>query len=252
MKRSKRMYEEELYYDEGADEDEIELMDLVFILVRRWKLIGITTAGMAVLGVVFALVKPDVYTASTKLMISSGNYSARSLDKNELSLNQQLVTTYTEIAKNREVSMDIIRKFGLDMTPGAMAKKIKVSPVGDTEFIKIGYTDGEPRMAAMISNEIARAFVVRVREVMGTQNLKVVEQAETPIYPSGTSKKLIVAIAIVLGGMIGVFIAFGLEFFHNTIRKPEDIEGILGVSVIGSIPDFEDLEAREAKKNGKR
>lgn len=252
MKRTKRNYEEEIYYDEAGDEDEIELMDLVFVLVRKWKLIGITTVGMMVLGVVFALGKPDVYTAKTKLMVSSGNYSARSLDKTELSLNQQLVTTYTEIAKNREVSMGIIRKFGLAMTPDQMAKKIKVSPVGDTEFIVIGYTDGEPHMAAMISNEIARAFVVRVREVMGAQNLKVVEQAETPLYPSGTSKKLIVAIAMVLGAMIGVFIAFALEFFHNTIRKPEDIEGILGVSVIGSIPDFEDLEAREAKKNGKR
>ena len=248
MKRVKKNYEEEMYYEDMGDEDEIELMDLVFILVRRWKLIGITTAGMAVLGIVFALVKPEVYTANTKLMVSNGNYSARSMDRNELSLNQQLVTSYAEIAKNREVSNSIIRKFGLAMTPDQMAKKIKVNPVGDTEFIRISYTDGEPRMAAMISNEIARAFVVRVRDVMGTQNLRVVEQAETPMYPSGTGKKLIVAIAIVLGGMIGVFIAFALEFFQNTLRKPEDIEKIMGCTVIGSIPDFEDLEAREAKK----
>lgn len=248
MKRAKRSYEEEMYYEDAGDEDEIELMDLVFILVRRWKLIGVTTVGMAVLGVVFALVKPEVYTASTKLMVSNGNYSARSMDRNELSLNQQLVTSYAEIAKNREVSNSIIRKFGLAMTPDQMAGKIKVNPVGDTEFIQISYTDGEPRMAAMISNEIARAFVIRVRDVMGTQNLRVVEQAETPMYPSGTGKKLIVAIAIVLGGMIGVFIAFALEFFHNTLRKPEDIEKIIGCTVIGSIPDFEDLEAREAKK----
>lgn len=248
MKRAKRSYEEEMYYEDAADEGEIDLMDLVFILVRRWKLIGITTAGMAVLGVVFALGKPEVYTASTKLMVSNGNYSARSMDRNELSLNQQLVTSYAEIAKNREVSNSIIRKFGLAMTPDQMAKKIRVNPVGDTEFIRISYADGEPRMAAMISNEIARAFVIRVRDVMGTQNLRIVEQAETPMYPSGTGKKLIVAISIVLGGMIGVSIAFALEFFHNTLRKPEDIEKIIGCTVIGSIPDFEDLEAREEKK----
>lgn len=253
MKKAKKRYEEDVYYEEwNEEEDEVELMDLVFILVRRWKLIAATTGVMAVLGVVFALVKPSVYTASTKLMVSNGSYTARSLDRNELSLNQQLVTTYTEIAKSREVSETIIRKFGLTIGPDQMSKKIKVSPVGDTEFITLSYTDGEPRMAAMISNELSAAFVMRVRRIMGAQNLRIVEEAETPIHPSGTGKKLIVAIAIVLGGMIGVFIAFALEFFHNTIRKPDEIEKVMGCTVIASIPDFEDLEAREARKNGKK
>lgn len=250
MEKNKRSYEEEDYhFEEIGDEDEIDLIDLIFVMMRSWKLIVSVTVGIIILGVVFALVKPEVYTASTKLMVSNGNYSARSIDKNELSLNQQLVASYAEIARNRRVSQNIIKKFGLAMTPDEMAEKIRVSPVADTEFITISYTDANPRLAAVISNELARSFVIMVSDVMGLQNLKVIEQAETPLYPSGATKQLVVIIAIVVGGIIGVFIAFALELFHSNLRKPEDIEKVMGCSIIGSIPDFEDLEAREVKKD---
>lgn len=249
MNKKKEEYKEDVFFQETGDENDLDFMDLVFTLVRRWKLIVASTVAVTLLGTGLALTKAEVYMARTKLMISNGNYSARNLDSNELFLNQQLVTTYAEIAKNREVSLAIIQKFGLNMTPEAMTKKIGIEPVQSTEFINITYRDQEPRLAAMVSNEIARAFMVRVKDLMGVQNLKIVERAEVPVHPSGIGKKLIVAISMVLGAMIGIFIALALELVYNNIRKPQDIEKIMGCPVIGSIPDFEDLQVREVKKN---
>lgn len=235
------------YIEEQHEDDEIELMDLVFVLVSKWKLIAGSVLIGLIIGIVGAVLKTDVYTASTKLMVANSVYSGRNIDRNELSLNQQLTSTYTEIAKDREIAYNIIKKFGLSGTPESLGSRISVRPVGDTEFISISYTDKEPKMAALISNEVSKEFILRVRRVMGIENLKVVEEATRPMSPSGTSKKLLVIIGLILGGMVGVGLTFLLEFFHNTIRKPEDIEKIMGVQVIGSIPDFEDLEEREAR-----
>ncbi len=44
------------------------------------------------------------------------------------------------------------------------------------------------------------------------------------------------AIAGVLGLMLGMFLVFLLEYLDNTIKTPEDVERYLGLPVIGTIP----------------
>lgn len=47
------------------------------------------------------------------------------------------------------------------------------------------------------------------------------------------------AIAGVLGVMLGVFIAFIVEYLDNTIKTPEDVEKYLGLPVLGAIPKMD-------------
>ncbi len=252
MNKIYKEHNEEFLFKEIEDRDNTELMDIVFILMKEWRVIIASTVVVTLIGIVFALRQPYIYSAKAKLMISNNNYSARGLDARELNLNQRLVTTYTEIAKNREVSQTIIKKFGLEITPEAMGNKIGVEPVRDTEFINITYKDKDPHMAAVMCNEVSGVFIVRVKELMGVQNLKIIEQAEVPIHPSGMSKWQIVIFSIGVGAVLGTFIAFVVDIFTSTLRKPSEIEKIMGCSIIGTIPDFEDLEDREVKKNVKQ
>ena len=235
--------------DERDYDDEIDLMDLVFLVFRGWKVILVSTIVVGVIGTIFAFMRQDVYEAKAKLMVSSGEiYSSRQVDANELSTNQKLVTTYTEVAKSKSVLKEVARKLDMDMGTRELADKLRVQPVDDTEFINIYYKDTNPQMAARVANEISKEFIAKIKNIMKFENLKIVEMAETPEYPSGTGKKLILAISLVLGVFLGVFVVFILEFFRNKIRKPEDIERITGCSVIASIPDFELLNVENKKK----
>ncbi len=237
MKRRKK--EEEFFEEIDGDEDEIELMDLVFILIRRWKLIVMVAIPVIVLGLAFAMTRPSVYSAEATLMVSSGQiYSINNLDNAEISKNQKLVSSYTEIARSKSIMRSVIRKLDLDEEPEEVAKLVKVTPVEDTEFIKISYKDKNSQRAALLTNEVAEEFISKIKKVMSFENLKIVEKAEVPTKPLPKKRALILAISIVLGGMLGVFIAFMMEFLHSKLRKPEDIEKIMGCSVLANIPDF--------------
>ena len=237
MKRRKK--EEEFFEEIDGDEDEIELMDLVFILIRRWKLIVMVAIPVIVLGLAFAMTRPSVYSAEATLMVSSGQiYSINNLDNAEISKNQKLVSSYTEIARSKSIMRSVIRKLDLDEEPEEVAKLVKVTPVEDTEFIKISYKDKNSQRAALLTNEVAEEFISKIKKVMSFENLKIVEKAEVPEKPLPKKRALILAISIVLGGMLGVFIAFMMEFLHSKLRKPEDIEKIMGCSVLANIPDF--------------
>lgn len=244
----KRSSEEDYVMDWEDNEDEIDLMDLLFILVRRWKLITLVAIPVLVLGILYAVLKPNMYKAETTLMVSSGQiYSVEKLDDSEISKNQKLVSSYTEVARSKSIMKNVIKRLGLEEEPETIAKLVKVTPIDETELINISYTDKNPRKATLLVNEVSKEFMLKIKDVMNFENLKIVEKAEIPTKPESGKRALIVAMSGVLGIMLGVFAAFVMEFFHSNIRKPEDLQKIMGCKILTNIPDFEKLEA-EVKK----
>lgn len=250
MKKKKREYEENLYYDEQDDDDEIEIMDFIFLILQNWKLVIGTMIPVVILGLTFAMTRPNIYKSEATLMVSSGQvYTGDVLDNSEITRNQKLVTTYTQIAKSKTIMRNVINKLDLDMTPKEVAKLVQVTPVEETEFIKISYKDKNARRAALLVNEVSTEFMEQVQRVMKVQNLSIMEKAVVADQPESKKRALILAISIVLGGFLGVFIVILMEMLHSKVRKPKEIEKILGCSVLASLPDFsEDLNPNDKKK----
>ncbi|MEG0136982.1 MAG: Wzz/FepE/Etk N-terminal domain-containing protein [Cetobacterium sp.] len=247
MRRREEFYEDDFY----EDEEELDLMDLVFTLLRRWKLITLTAIPVFALGVFFAATRPTVYKGEMTLMVSSGrNYVASSLESGELSVNQKLATTYAEMAKSRVILNNVIKKYDLDESLKELQEKVTINPVEDTELLQLTYKNGDPVMAAAVVNEIGNEFMLKVREVMNFQNIKVVEPAEVPKEALPKKRALILAISLVLSVMVGCMSAFIVEFFFCKLRKPKDIEKILGTSMLGMVPDF-NLSLVEGGTDGK-
>ena len=234
--RKKEDFYEDNFYEDG---EEIDLMDLVFTLLRRWKLIGLVALPIFGMGVFFALTRPTVYKTEMTMMISSGrNFNASSLDGGELSVNQKLATTYAEIAKSNEILKNVIKKYDLETTLKTLQNEVSIAPVKDTELLQLTYKNSDPALAAAVTNEIGNEFMLKVREVMNFQNIKVVEAAEIPREALPKRRGAILVISLILSGMTGCMVAFIVEFFFCKLRKPKDIEKILGASMLGMVPDF--------------
>ena len=234
MKQS--YYDEDIYYKE--DNNEIDLVDLIFILIRRWKVIVLTTIPIIILGLLFAITRPSVYQANTTLIVSSG-MAGIGLDNSDISLNQKLVVTYSEIAKSRDILTRVINKYDLLETPEKLEKKISIGIVKDTELIKLTYTCNDPKLAEAVTNELANEFIKKVGQVMKVRNVNIVEKAIEPKYPLPKGRGKILLASIILGGMLGTGVAFLIEFLHKKVRKSSDIEKILGVQMLGMIPEIE-------------
>lgn len=247
LKKRKREldYEYEERYDED-EEDEIDLLEIFMMIRRHWKTIVAITVIFTGLGVGFAMTRKAVYKATTTLIVSSGNYySAKNLDRNEISLNQQLATTYTAVAKSNSVLNAVIRKLDLDTDVQQLSKDIAISSVEDTELIRITATDGDAVIASRIANETAGEFIGKVKEIMTFENIKVVEPAPVPELPESRKRALIVAVAFVLGAMVGTFLVILVEMFHSKLRRPKDIERILGASILTHVPEYDQIEELE-------
>jgi capsular polysaccharide biosynthesis protein len=85
---------------------------------------------------------------------------------------------------------------------------------------------------------------------MNVNNVSVLAQAnvtvnQAPIKPQPVMN---VAIAIVVGLMASVGLAFLLEYFDSTVKNEQDIEKILGLPILGVIAQIDDKKMEELKK----
>jgi len=71
---------------------------------------------------------------------------------------------------------------------------------------------------------------------LDTNNVRIVEPAVAPVRPIKPRPVLNLAIGAVIGLVVGVAIAFFLEYMDDTVRTPEQVENALGVPVFALIP----------------
>jgi tyrosine-protein kinase Etk/Wzc len=80
---------------------------------------------------------------------------------------------------------------------------------------------------------------MRLMKQMRTADVDIVKEATEPRLPIKPKIKLTVALAVVLGVMFGVGLAFLWEYMDNTIKTKEEVERLTGLSVIGIIPKLD-------------
>ncbi len=71
---------------------------------------------------------------------------------------------------------------------------------------------------------------------LDTNNIRIVEPAIAPFRPIKPRPILNLALGAVIGLVLGMALAFFLEYMDDTVRTPDQVEGALGVPVFALIP----------------
>jgi succinoglycan biosynthesis transport protein ExoP len=69
-------------------------------------------------------------------------------------------------------------------------------------------------------------------------NIQVVDRAEVPMSPYRPNKQLNLLLASVVGLFLGVGLAFFFEYLDNTIKTPDDVEGLIRLPSFGTVPEI--------------
>jgi len=71
---------------------------------------------------------------------------------------------------------------------------------------------------------------------LNSSNVRVVDRARVPLHPARPSIPRNMEFALLIGLVVGVVIAFGLEALDTTVRTPDQAESISGLPILGVIP----------------
>lgn len=220
------------------NENIIKIEDIINILKKRWKMIVSITIILTVFSIImgFYIISPK-YEASTKVFIGKENSKDTKYSDNDVTMYQKLLKTYAEVIATNNLIQKAIDKEGLNIISEEVLKGLTVTPRNDTQILEIKYISEDKILAKEIIDSITDEFIESSTELIPNGNVKIVEEVKIPENPVSPNKKMYVAIAFLLGLVISVGLSFLLEFMNNTINTKEQLEQILGIPVIGAIPD---------------
>jgi len=219
----------------------MELKEYFNILLKRaWFIIIFPIiASILSMYVSFFVLEPVYESNTTLYIINKPNGSELPIAYNDLLISQQLVKDYKEIIKSRRVTSRVMDELGItNLDSSQLANKISVNAKNDTRLIEIKVQDSSPELASNIANKVADVFTSEVIKIMNVENINIVDTAQSPISPIKPKPLMNIAVAFILGLLIAVGLAFAVEYLDDTVKSTEDVEKYLGVTVLGSIPEF--------------
>lgn len=233
--------------------EEIDLKDLFNIFWSKKSQILLIIAIFIVIGFMYSYIfLTPKYQASTSILLAKSNTSQSSdgttITANDLTLNQKLVSTYSELLKTETVLNQVISNLGINKTVEDLQQNISVSAKDDTEIIEIKVVDVDAKEAQKIANETAQVFISKVaKEYYNMDNVYVVDEAkkETQPYNINHAKDLVIFGGV--GFIIGCIYVLIVNMLDTTVKSKDDIEKKLEITVLSTIP----LCEFEPKKGGK-
>jgi len=181
-----------------------------------------------------------------------------------------------KLSKPEPVPPELEQEYRFRMAVENLRENLYVEPIRDTDLFTISASDYAPKAAANIANVVSRSYVIydleqqlaelkmkygekyqtviqlkdnidrmvnklkeeprSVTDAIGPASVKIIEQAQIPLAPSGTSKRITIVIASFMSVFLGVIFAYGFEYVDHTFKTPKEVENFFNVPLLGSIP----------------
>ncbi len=150
----------------------------------------------------------------------------------QASLKVEIERLVDNLRNEMEVAVDKERQIA------ATLAKTKEQQVVDKEA---GVELKELEREAATSKQLFEALLARYKQTAETQGLqlpdaRIVERADVPLFPSFPKRKPMVAAGLAGGLALGLALALALELMATGIGRPEDVERLLELAHLTSLP----------------
>lgn len=187
------------------------------------------------------LAKKEYQSTSRIYVVSRQNQDNNALTNSDLQAGSYLVKDYREIILSQNVLSQAIDELKLDMTPAELSKKINVSVPTDTRILSITAKDGDPKEAARIANGLRNVAAEKIISVTKVSDVTTLDEAEVPQLPSSPNIRRNVLLGFVAGAGLMVVLLVVVEVLDDRVKRPEDIEELMGLTLLGIVPDIKKL-----------
>lgn len=220
-------------------------VDVLFLSKKLWNrkflilFTAVIGASLALLGSVLFL--PKQYTSTTRIYVVNQNKETNNLTTQELQAGTYLVNDYKEIITSVDVMNQVIADNNLNYTPQELNENVKVTIPTDTRVISISVEVPDNEEAANLANAIREVASEKIKDVTKVEDVTTLEVAEPAALPSSPNIKRNAALGFLAGMFITIAALLLKEVVDDRVKRPEDIEEVLGMTLLGVVPHTDNL-----------
>lgn len=221
------------------------LIDLWRIFVRRfWAILlaaMIAVSGMAIF--VSATFRP-VYSSVATLYVLRQENSLNESNIEDFSLALNVVNDCTYLLKSHAVLDEVIEQLSLKTPYEQLSRTITTSNPANTRILEVRVAASSPEEAKRIVDCVCQVGSQKIEEAMGFKQLNLYEYGTLEKEPSNKVSKTTYFIVALFVAVITYLFFVVYSLFDTSLRTDEEIEELLGVSIIGDIPNADSHKNR--------
>ena len=214
---------------------EIDLFEVWGIIKRNILAIilaAILCAGAA--GVYSFFIATPQYQSTAKLYVLGSSTSITSLA--DVQLGSSLTNDYRELITGRPVVMEVKRNLKLEYKYDELLNIISVETPQDTRIVKISVTTDDPEKSKMIANELAMVSKREISHIMDTDPPSLAERSVAERNAVKPEKAKNIMLGFIAGLVVSVLFFVITALKNDYIRRRDDVERVLGLTVLAEIP----------------
>lgn len=217
-------------------ETEIDLLELFFAILARWKTLLVVTVICALLAGVynFFLIKPT-YQAEAEIYITNTDTV---INVQDVQLSSELAVDYERILLSRTVLKKVVNELNLKMAHQDLRKMITVTNPEDSHILLIDVETSDPKQSIVIANTLVKFGIDQIYRVVGNDEPTIIDSAQADAVKM-LKPSLIKYVG--MGGILGAFIVCALiviqVIMDTTLKNQEDIEKYLELPLVGEVPE---------------
>ena len=220
-------------------------IDVLALLHKLWtkKLLILFTAfyfaAFSFLGTYF-FIQPT-YTSTTRIYVVNQATDNKNLSAQDLQAGTYLVNDYKEIITSNDVLSEVIKDEKLNLSEAELSKMVSVNIPTDTRLISISVKAKTGQNAQVLANKVREVASKKIKTVTKVEDVTTLEEAKLPSSPSSPNIKRNVLLGAILGGFVAIVAVLVREVLDDRIRRPEDVEDVLEMTLLGIVPDTDKI-----------
>lgn len=227
---------------DNTKSDEIDVLALLHKLWTKKLLILFTAfyfAAFSFLGTYF-FIQPT-YTSTTRIYVVNQATDNNNLSAQDLQAGTYLANDYKEIITSNDVLSEVIKDEKLNLSETELSKMVSVNIPTDTRLISISVKAKTGQDAQVLANKVREVASKKIKNVTKVDDVTTLGEAKLPSSPSSPNIKRNVLLGAILGGFVAIVAVLVREVLDDRIRRPEDVEDVLGMTLLGIVPDTDKI-----------
>lgn len=225
---------------------EVSLGGIVNLLLRKihWLIAAGLVLGIGVYLILLLFVQPTYESRVTFYVYNnSGDVSqSGSIEQGDLQAAESLATTYSKILESNSVLNAVVDDLNGSLTRKELAKMVDVAVVTDTQILEVVITTNDAQFSCQVAESFANVAPAEIVRITKAGGVEVVDRPEVATEKASPRTVFDVAVAIIVGMIIAAVVIILRTLADTTIYLPEDIDKLVGIAVLGEIPEIDAAE----------